>query len=199
MVILNDLIFFALGAIGNHVLGIIFLVPVTLFYLVFSSIPQLLVRRFIEKRHFLKPLPRTLAYLSPLALLFLLGLVLPASARAPNKQNPALSPDGQFEAHFSSPASGWDVVVVDRKSGRKHKEEAPFMPHLQIYWHWDADNRLWIYNSDDGSVHLLNRDRDKWLMSRWGYGHRTDSDPGVPPGLTPPAELYPPYATTDRD
>lgn len=195
LVIVNALLFFAMGAIGNHVLGILFLVPATLFFMAFSAVPQLLVRRFLEKRAYLKPVPRTLAYLSPLWLLFLLGALLPALPQAPNKQNPARSPDGQFEARFTSPAPGWDVVIRERRSGKKWKEETPFLPHLQIYWRWDAENRLWIYNSDDGRVHYLQAAEGAWSMHEWGWGGAPSSESASE--LRPPNELYPSYARNE--
>lgn len=65
LVILHGLIFFALGAVGNHALGVVFHVPVTLTFMALSAVPQVLVRRVVERKHFLRPLPRTFAYLSP--------------------------------------------------------------------------------------------------------------------------------------
>lgn len=195
LVLINGLIFFALGAVGNHTLGILFHVPTTVMFMLLSALPQLMVRRFAERTRCLKPFPRTLAYLSPILLLLLAGIVLPKGRQKPNHLNPALSPNGRYEARFSSPAPGWDIVVVDKETGKKWKEETSFMPHLQIYWRWDASSRLWIYNSDDAGVHFLEPRAEGWALSQWGWSHRAEAGMGL---LTPPAELYPEYDRAGR-
>lgn len=192
LVLLNGLAFFALGAIGNHRLGVALHVPLTVFFMVLSLIPQGIVRLTLERRFYLKPAPRFFFYLSPLWLLVLSGLVLPAATRPPNKQNPALSPDGHYQARFSSPEGGWKIVIVDRQGDGKWTEETPFLPHLQIYWHWDAENRLWIYNSDDGRVHYLSTTGAGWRMNEWSGNLGAPALPEPKPN--PPVELYPPYA-----
>ena len=195
LVIVNGLIFFAVGAVGNHPLGILFHAVGTVMFMMFSALPQILIRRFAERNRCLKPVPRSLAYLSPILLLLLAGTLLPKGPQKPNHLNPAPSPDGRYEARFSSPSPGWDIVVVDTTTGNKWKEETPFMPHLQIYWRWDANNRLWIYNSDNAGVHFLEPDMEGWTLKDWGWSHTAASGMGH---LTPPAELYPEYARAGR-
>jgi len=194
LVMLNGLVFFGLGAVGSHLLGLLVLVPLTLGYLAFSALPQLAVRFGVERRRYLRPLPRIAAYLSPLPLLVVIGMVLPKATRPPNQQNPARSSDGAYEARFSSPSPGWDIAIRDLRSKTKWKIETEFLPHLRIYWLWDDANRLWIYNSDDGGVHVLALENGRWDMRRWGHGHSPDRQSAVPDGLAPPASLYPPYA-----
>jgi hypothetical protein len=195
LVIVNGLIFFAVGAVGNHPLGILFHAVGTVMFMMFSALPQILIRRFAERNRCLKPVPRSLAYLSPILLLLLAGTLLPKGPQKPNHLNPAPSPDGRYEARFSSPSPGWDIVVVDTTTGNKWKEETPFMPHLQIYWRWDANNRLWIYNSDNAGVHFLEPDVEGWTLKDWGWSHTAASGMGH---LSPPAELYPEYARAGR-
>lgn len=195
LVLLNGLIFFGLGAVGNHTLGIVFHVPTTLMFMLLSALPQILVRRFAERKRCLKPFPRTLAYLSPVLLLLLAEALLPRGSQKPNHLNPAPSPDGRYEARFSSPAPGWDIVVVDKETGKKWKEETSFMPHFQIYWRWDESNRLWVYNSDDAGVHFLEPSTGEWMLRQWGSSHR--AEPGMGP-LAPPPELYPDYDRADH-
>lgn len=84
-----------------------------------------------------------------------LSAVLPHLPQAPSKLHPAASHDGRYEAWFSSPPGGWNILVVDKETGRKWTEETSFLPHFQIYWRWDDAHRLWIYNSDDAGVHYL--------------------------------------------
>lgn len=195
LVLINGLIFFAFGAVGNHTLGILFHVPTTAIFMLFSALPQTLVHRFAERNRCLKPVPRAFAYLSPILLLLLAGTLLPKGPQKPNHLNPAPSPDGRYEARFSSPSPGWDIVVVDTATGNKWKEETSFMPHLQIYWRWDVNNRLWIYNSDNAGVHFLEPDVEGWTLKDWGWSHTAASGMGH---LTPPAELYPEYARAGR-
>lgn len=192
LVLINGLLFFAMGAIGRHTLGLLFHLLVTLFFMVISLIPQGIVKLALERRYVLKPIPRSAAYLSPLWLLVVGGLVLPAADRPPNKQNPALSPDGRYQARFSSPEGGWNIVIADRHDQTKWTEETPFLPHLQIYWYWDAENRLWIYNSDDGRVHYLKTADDRWRMYEWNGTLGRQNDTTATP--SPPRDLYPPYA-----
>ncbi len=196
LVIINGLIFFALGAVGSHPLGILFQAVGTVMFMLLSALPQLLVRRFAERNRRLKPVPRTFAYLSPILLLFLAGTLLAkVLPQKPNHLNPAPSPDGRYEARFSSPAPGWDIVVVDKKTGKKWKEETTFVPHLQIYWRWDAGNRLWIYNSDSAGIYFLEPNGDEWALREWGW--RRSAQAGME-SLAPPEELYPEYERADR-
>ncbi len=194
LVVLNGLLCFGTLAIGSNMLGVIFAIPATLLFMAISGILQLLFRRSIERKRILKPFPRILIYTSPwwiLALLPFLGIHPPQS---PNKKNPATSPSGNYIARIKAPPEGWTIRIKNVNSGKPWTETTDFVPHLNIYWHWDAEDRFWIYNSDDGVVHCMRiqPNTNNWIMEEWGSG-RTKRE-GISELMEPPEDLYPPYA-----
>jgi hypothetical protein len=192
LVILNSVLFFALNAIGANVLGIILAVMTTLMFAVVSGLIHLMIRLGVEKGRFLAPIPRTLVYLGPLWGLLLLSLVLPKSPDLPNQVTPSTSPSGNYRVSVRAPIGGWEFAVQSLKDQQKWTVETPIMSHFNVYWMWDAEDRLWIYNSDDGGISFLERTADDWVESKWGYS-RT-KDPDFPRDIRPPESLYPEYA-----
>lgn len=193
LVILNGLLCFASLAIGNHLFGVIFAIPSTLLFMAVSAIPQVILIKTVERKRILRPLPRIMVYTSPWWISVLLPLLGVHADRAPNKQNPAISSDGEYIAKVSSPAEGWVIRIENRSGGSKWTEKTNFVPHLNIYWRWDSDHRFWIYNSDNGAVYFMHKkpDSNEWTMNDWGRSLTRNED--IPQAVNPPDELYPHY------
>lgn len=84
----------------------------------------------------------------------------------------------------------WKITISDQQSKQLYKDnESTFVGHLNIYWIWDADDRVWVYNSDDGSVWFWELQNESWSKTNWGFkrNRRIDRD------ITPPPTLYPKY------
>jgi len=60
---------------------------------------------------------------------------------------------------------------------------------LQVYWVWDKEDRVWLYNSDTSKVFYWELTEGEWVKIRWGYGRTKE----VEGDLKPPSELYPSY------
>ncbi len=194
LIILNGLLCFASLAIGNHLFGVIFAIPSTLLFMALSAIPQAILGKTVERKRILRPLPRIIVYTSPWWISALLPLLGVHANREPNKQNPAISPSGEYIAKVSSPAEGWVIRMESRSSSSKWTEKTDFVPHLNIYWRWDSDDRFWIYNSDNGVVYFMLKqpDSNEWTMKEWGYSRTRKED--ISQTVMPPDELYPHYA-----
>lgn len=193
LVILNGLLCLGSLTIGNHLLGVILAIPATLFFMALSAVPQSIVSTTLERKRILRPLPRIIIYTSPWWIMTLLPLLGVHADREPNKQNPAISPSGEYVAKVSSPAEGWVIRIESRSGSSKWTEKTDFVPHLNIYWRWDSDNRFWIYNSDNGVVYFMHKkpDSNEWTMNDWGRTRTRNED--IPQAVIPPDELYPHY------
>jgi hypothetical protein len=118
----------------------------------------------------------------------------------PNQQQGALSPSGRYvvrvpiETNTTDPAiSGtpvWKVTILYARGTVLYKDEnSTFVGALNVYWLWDDSDRLWLYNSDDGTVHFWELTRDDWQKHRWGYGRKKE----IEREISPPDSLYPGY------
>ncbi len=103
----------------------------------------------------------------------------------PNQVSPLRSPSGAYVAEVPVVAvtgrdfgSYWTPRLSDAEGRRIYEDTDGFPARFNVYWKWDSDDRLWLYNSDDGAV---------WLYElTGGSGHffkRRAEEP--PPGLVP--------------
>jgi len=45
------------------------------------------------------------------------------------------------------------VTITDTNGTVLHKDDASEMVgNLNVYWGWDSQDRVWVYNSDDGRI-----------------------------------------------
>lgn len=186
LIVLNGLIFMGLAVEGASPMGVLLAIPMTGLFMAFSLLPQLIVLYIAEDKRSLRPLPRTVAFLSPALLLALAAALIP---QQDNKQNPAASPDSAYIAHVSLSPEWWLVRITDGKGVQEWIEMTPFVSHFSIYWKWDAQGRFWLYNSDDGRIYYVERLEDGWTRRSWGSLYGVDE--GVPPGVKPPEGLWP--------
>lgn len=198
LLLVNALVILAINLVGARwPLGTMVALMATAFFVAASAVWQAAV--FILERwlHALPPAARSILYTLPaiiLAALVLLGLLgLDLFPQPANKQRPARSPSGRYSAYVAAPGQYWDVRIKDA-GGNVHEETTEFAGHLNVYWIWDASDRLWMYKGDDGAVHYWQRREDGlWRVTAWSRGH-LDGD-GSP--VAPPGELYPDHAQKD--
>lgn len=81
----------------------------------------------------------------------------------------------------------WVVSIRDPADAIEYQDaESHFNRAMKVYWYWDTDDRLWLYNSDDGRVWYWELVDGRWTKNPW------DGDkPSLP---RPPRAVYPPYA-----
>jgi hypothetical protein len=108
----------------------------------------------------------------------------------PNQRTPSASPSGKFvltvpiEHDAADPAIPfWRVTISDPSGQQLYKDDSKFIGTLNVYWCWDSDDRVWLYNSDDGKVFFW-----QFMDGRWQR-----SPPQAGP-VKPPDELFPDYA-----
>ncbi|MEM8808865.1 MAG: hypothetical protein AAGF01_22835 [Cyanobacteria bacterium P01_G01_bin.38] len=121
-------------------------------------------------------------------------------ASPPNQQQRVNSPSGRYQLSvpieysfvFDDGSSVWQVTIRENEYGSIVYEDlgSEFLSRFNVYWLWDDESRVWLYNSDDGRVYVWTNTPQGWDKQQWGYGRtREISDP-----LTPPEALYPDYA-----
>ena len=133
-------------------------------------------------------------------LLFLVVTLSCGQTRSPsplNQQQPLPSPSGQYvltvpieEGLAYDNFQVWQVTIADAQGNLLYKDEqSRFVGTLNVYWVWDADDRVWLYNSDTGRVFFWEPGDGTWVKTEWGYGRVREIERDV----EPPPELYPPY------
>jgi hypothetical protein len=153
-----------------------------------SAVWHLVVERF-EERLRLRFLSRWIAYLFPVIAIVGMAIFGRSLPQPVNQQRPAIAPGGRFTARVVAPGDWWEVHITGT-DGSKYDETTEFFGHLNVYWLWDASERLWIYNSDDGVLHFWHLDPNEWEHVEWGRvgEKKTSLD------VVPPAAVFPDYA-----
>jgi hypothetical protein len=126
------------------------------------------------------------AYLVSLVLLAVL-IAGCRSASRPNQKQHAVSPSGKYvltvpirknpQIH-DSPA--WQVTISDVQGKILYQDEGSTMlAYFNVYWGWDAHDRVWLFNSDDGTIWRFEQDPGGWRK-----GKSTKND-GMPAWILP--------------
>jgi hypothetical protein len=85
----------------------------------------------------------------------------------------------------------WHVTISDSHGAviyRDHEESFP--GQFNVHWMWDDQDRVWLYDSDDGSVYFYELTEGKWKKESWGYGNTRQ----IERDISPPDSLCPHYA-----
>jgi len=74
----------------------------------------------------------------------------------------------------------WKVTIRDLAGNVRYKDENSRMTGiLNVYWGWDPESRVWLYNSDDGKVW-------RWqLEDRTWRKRRMEDEEGMPDWILP--------------
>jgi hypothetical protein len=123
--------------------------------------------------------------------------VLPFTGCSPvaprrNQTQGATAPSGKFvlrmpiEPQTSNPVYKgtpvWKVTITDPDGRIVYKDEASEMVgSLRVYWGWDDQDRVWVYNSDDGSIWRWEVTGGEWRKIQSGRGD------GIPEYVLPGA------------
>ena len=126
-----------------------------------------------------------------------------------NHQSPSTSPNGKFVVEMPIGPEGqklayWRPTIRDQQGRILYEEQEDiFAGWLQIYWIWDADDRLWVYNSDNGEKYWWEVNDDGAERCAWYSGELdrtkleaylcTGAPPEPQPRPLPPTGLFPDY------
>ena len=85
----------------------------------------------------------------------------------------------------------WFVTLKDVAGEAVYKDEGKeFSAKLQVYWIWDAGDRLWLYSPDTGRVYVWINKEGNWEKNLWGFGR---GNRVYKEAIQPPDDLFPPY------
>ncbi len=76
-------------------------------------------------------------------------------------------------------ATYWCPEIRGADDGVVYKDSQGFPARFNVYWAWDDSQRLWLYNTDDGTVWVYAQGADAWTRSLWERGS----------ALSPPASI----------
>jgi len=190
LIILNALIILGLCTIGGNIVGLFVGVATFIFLMIPSSIIHGLIYAVIRKKK-LNTFLRSLLYLSPAILLIGFSVFAPKLPQKPNQKTPLMSPSESYILTVPIKAGVWNVTISDTDGNVLYEDNSDFLGHFNVYWYWDAEDRVWLYNSDDGRVYFWENVKGKWLKEKWGYGHTKE----IERNIYPPEQMYPHYAT----
>ena len=117
-------------------------------------------------------------------------------ATPPNQREPLTSPSGKYVLRMPivqrnlpaqyGPTNVW-TVTISKPDGTLVYEDlkSDFLGHFNVYWCWDQNDRVWLYNSDDGRVWYWENVGGTWIKTELSKTN---------PTVTPPTEVYPDYA-----
>lgn len=140
---------------------------------------------YFDTRKRLPEYARVILYLLPTIAMFLLPILGVRPPQEVNQQSPSLSPSGRYEARVGTEKEGWVFIFKEKETGTKSEMLTDFVPHFKVYWHWDQEDRLWAYNSDNQMISYFVEVGGKWERRPF---RNKDSEP------KPPEELLPDYA-----
>jgi hypothetical protein len=195
LVVLNALLFLALLLPPLNPMGLVLAIPVTALFLVVSGVWQA-IWVFLDHKFGFHNIVRCFGLVFPATVFLVLPYLGVLPEQPINKQEPATSKTGKYKAYVHAKPGGWTVEIQDRTGKTLHVEQTDFVPHLNVYWIWGADERFWLYNSDDGSIHCWYARFDgAWQHVIWDHGHTRETDLNLG---DPPTDLYPDYARRPR-
>ncbi len=121
-----------------------------------------------------------------------------STSTARGQQQPLVSPGGEYvltvpveESELPGMAGTpvWMLTISHVDGGVVHRDRlSEFPARFNVYWDWGLEGRVWLYNSDDGSVWFW-EERGDWIKWMWGHGRNREIDYDI----SPPETIYPDY------
>jgi hypothetical protein len=126
----------------------------------------------------------------------------PDESQKPNQRQPLTSPGGKYvltvPRERSKEKQGpigfglpfWHVKISDPNRVVLYRDaEESFPGHFSMYWTWDEKDRVWLYDSEGGTVYFYEYVDENWTKQEWGHGKTGYVDRDI----EPPLSLYPSY------
>ena len=169
-------------------LGYISAFFITGWLIAFSSIWHGLIA-VIERRISFPPIVRSLFFLFPVIVVLVLSAYSSHLPQPINQQFPAISPSKKYQASFTSPDDYWHLKITGTDI-QSFEKTTTYIGHFSIYWLWDNDDRLWVYNSDVQFLYFWHFVDGNWVEAE--YGLEGEKNPSF--DFSPPEDVYPYYA-----
>ena len=118
-------------------------------------------------------------------------------ARRPAQELPLTSPSGEYvltmpieNDRAQGNAAYRRLKILDSDGNVVYKDKnPPFWSARRIYWAWDQEDRVWLYNGFDTTVWFWEQSDGAWTKNKYGYGRAKQIDREI----APPEKLYPDY------
>ena len=79
----------------------------------------------------------------------------------------------------------WHVTISDSKGIVVYRDEEESFPgQFNVYWAWDDQDRVWLFNSDDGCVYFWELAGGTWEKQMWGYWKTRQIETSISPPLS---------------
>ena len=96
----------------------------------------------------------------------------------PYQDQPLVSPSGKYVLTVPIEKAAdnlhyWRVTISDMKGNVLFKDDSEFVGHLNVYWTWDKEDRVWLQNSDNGYTYY-------WVLDSKNGCRRYQCDHGNP-------------------
>jgi hypothetical protein len=189
LVIINALLLLGYAFYGTqNGLQMFFNIAIFVMLFVVASIYHLILWLCTRKRT-LRNRVRIPLYILPAALVIIQCFALPKAPELPNQQPRLASGDKQYTMHMDMKDNRWTVSIYDRHGKKLYTDsDSDFRSQCNVYWMWDSENRLWLYNSDDSFVWYWTKTQTGWKKVYWGNGIEEKKE-----SFYPPKALYPKY------
>ena len=196
--------YFALCAKDSNLFGLIILTMNLIVILTLTTIGQVIIHFCLCQKR-IHPFVRILLFFIPSLALIIFTYLLPEPLGLPNQVQNQKSPSGNYiltvpieKSIATSNYHGyrvWMVTIRNVNNKIEYKDkESNFLGHFNSYWVWDKDDRVWLYNSDNGNVYFWEKLNETWEKHHWGQNHTRQ----ISRDLNPPEILYPGYARENQ-
>ncbi|MFH1467002.1 MAG: hypothetical protein ABIO70_21645 [Pseudomonadota bacterium] len=85
------------------------------------------------------------------------------------QESPLPSPDGRWVARVPITAvpgrefaTWWLPAIADAEGLTRYADPAGFPARFNVYWAWDAEDRLWLYETDEGGLWVYAEEGGEW-------------------------------------
>lgn len=109
-----------------------------------------------------------------------------------NQVSPLVSPSGNYilavpivEENKNGFTTWWQIQISDKNNKLLYIDTEGFPARFNVYWIWDENDMVWLYNSDDGNIYYWENKNNKWQKNL--YDQNSDS-------IEVPSDLLPGYA-----
>ena len=114
---------------------------------------------------------------------------------AENQMQPLPSPSQEYilevpiEPGVEDPSNTvWRVTIKNWKKQLRYRDmDSTFESEFNVYWCWDDDDRVWLFNSHDDKVYFWAKLKGLWGKHYWGYSRKNATESPI----EPPETLYP--------
>lgn len=173
----------------QNALQMYFTLPMLYVLLAISSLYHAILWLSTRKKE-LRAVVRIPLYLLPVMLLVFPNIIIPAGTFDPPNQQPKLvSYDRKYTMKMDMKHNRWIVSIYDERGNKLYCDDnSSLRGQLNVYWTWDHDDRLWLYNSDDSFVYYWAKSPMGWKKVCWS----SESDKNIR-RFYPPKALYPKY------